>query len=803
VAPTWPLDQFIAVNPHWAWRSQNVASSAAALGVLAGTRLTPERDWFQQSWRSGLIEPVDLAASAATPADRAAAQSVLEGSAPLGSPESLASPCAARLPLVVDLLDAHTRPPGGMTWRERVTHQISQHAAAFFDEHQARWPMHRQRGLFGTWREQTLRDRILPWRRGRQPVAALLHDLSADPAAAIGQGLQAIGLPPSARTEYLSAALMSMHGWAAWCAYRRWQAQLQGGTDDHIVELLAIIISWERLLWAELPASEAQPQAAWLAQWSAVHGAIASLEVAQRVDWQLQTALEHSYQRRLIAGLKAPTAGAATSPPTAQAVFCIDVRSEVFRRALEAVAPRVHTRGFAGFFGLPIAYSPLGAEAARPQLPGLLAPAVCTTDAAKNDTDGQPLALTLAARRRTALQRGQRWRDFRTAPSSAFSSVEALGLFAGVDLLRDSLHRREGEPAHQAGLTPADAARLQPCWPDARRDPAAAASLALGILTAMGLVSGFAPLVLLVGHGSQTANNPHAAGLDCGACGGQTGEVNARVLADLLNLEPVRLALRPLGIDIPDGTCFVAALHNTGTDQVLLFDTEAVPSTLSSALAELQGQLSQATRLANHERAQNLGLAELHAPQLQSALQRRARDWAEVRPEWGLANCAAFVVAPRSRTRHLNLQGRVFLHDYDPALDPSLAVLTLIMTAPMVVTHWISQQYNASTLDNARYGSGNKLLHNVVGGRIGVFEGNGGDLRIGLPMQSLHDGTRWMHTPQRLSVFIEAPAEHISQVIAEHAVVQDLVGNGWLHLFQIEPNGSAVRRWTAGGWMPA
>jgi uncharacterized protein YbcC (UPF0753/DUF2309 family) len=144
----------------------------------------------------------------------------------------------------------------------------------------------------------------------------------------------------------------------------------------------------------------------------------------------------------------------------------------------------------------------------------------------------------------------------------------------------------------------------------------------------------------------------------------------------------------------------------------------------------------------------------------------------------------------------MNLAGRSFLHDYDHALDPGNKVLTLIMTAPMVVTNWINLQYHASTVDNRRYGSGNKLLHNVVGGHIGVFEGNGGDLRIGLPLQSLHDGEQLRHTPLRLSVYIEAPRAAIESVLSEHATVRDLVDNGWLHLFCIDAfTGRVAQRW--------
>jgi uncharacterized protein YbcC (UPF0753/DUF2309 family) len=107
----------------------------------------------------------------------------------------------------------------------------------------------------------------------------------------------------------------------------------------------------------------------------------------------------------------------------------------------------------------------------------------------------------------------------------------------------------------------------------------------------------------------------------------------------------------------------------------------------------------------------------------------------------------------------------------------------------MIVAHWINMQYYGSTVDNRRYGSGNKLLHNVVGGRIGVFEGNGGDLRIGLPWQSIHNGAEWQHTPLRLTVVIDAPTSWIEAVIERHEIVRQLVENRWLYLFRLDEAG--------------
>lgn len=770
IAPVWPLDRFIAVNPWWGFTSQSLPEAARRLHGLNGTVAT----WSSADYRAALARGEITRESLAAALRRRG--TAAEVDAFLARPDH-ASAGAPRLRLT-DWLEASACEGKGLPLSTVVIHAIGQHCASWFDQGQALWRPVAGEGLYAAWRRITARDHGLSLLTGIPGIAARIAALPEDPGQLLADACRA--LRPGAPERYFTALLLSVNGWAGWCAGLAWRAHQQGGKDDNLRQLLAIRLAWDWVL-ADLTGDDTL-RAAWrrtLAEDDAPF---------DDTPWIWQEALEIAWQAGVNAELaRAEPAPAAGRPPL-EAVFCIDVRSEPLRRALEAQHPGIRTHGFAGFFGLPIDYLPPGGDSARPQLPGLLTPALRVTAIA--NSEGRTVGLSNGIRAR--LMRERSWQDYRTSASGGFGFVEALGLGYVWKLVRDTLGSRT--PEHPDGLTADEAAQLQPVLQGVSLDQAA--ELAGAVLAAMSLPLDLAPWVLLTGHGSGTVNNPHAAGLDCGACCGQTGEVNARVLASILNDPGVRERLAARGMLLPADTRFIAALHDTVTDEITLYDAP------TEDLIPVRQWLAAASARTRRERAPALGLADHDDTSLAKALRQRGRDWSEVRPEWGLANNAGFIAAPRERTRHLDLHGRCFLHDYDASRDPEYQVLELILTAPVVVAHWINLQYYASTVDNRRWGSGDKVLHNIVGGNIGVFEGNGGDLRTGLPLQCLHDGQRWMHTPLRLTVWLEAPCEAVDAILTRHENVRALVEGGWLHLACIEPGGGAVRqREPAGHWV--
>jgi uncharacterized protein YbcC (UPF0753/DUF2309 family) len=756
IPPLWPLTASVAVNPYLGHAEEDLALTSTKLARAAGVRATMPCSWYREKMRQGIIGAHHLeAAWRRAPAD--------------GKPASLAMLQAAiaahddapaqALPSMAQLAGDAT----GLDWPGLVTDCMGLWASGFFDEGLAFWPSQVNACAWREWKAFATHD-LTPEIFGLRHFARGVTQLPDDALQSIRESLAALEVPAEAQTSYCHQLLLTLGGWSQYARYRRWIAEQAGSSDATLLALLAIRLTWEKSLYAQYRSDIT-------ARWRSIlarHAEAPRVETGQSVEAILQAALEGAYQEKLARKLRMPRSQPAHGRVALQAIFCIDVRSEVFRRALESQASAIQTMGFAGFFGLAASYCSQGSDLEEKRLPVLLTPQF-------RAAEGIAAQAMPEAQQRVRARASRAWGRFTRAAVSSFAFVEAAGLAYAAKLLARVIGKAHADCAHAPGFISGQSLHER-------------ADAAERILRAMSLTEDFAPLVLIIGHGASARNNPHLSSLQCGACGGHAGDVSARLLASLLNDRAIRQELQARGIDLPDDTVFVAGLHNTTTDDVILFDADFAHDA-ADRIAQARRWLIDAGLAARRERSQRF--VPQDAPQ---ALQQRALDWAQVRPEWGLAGCRAFIAAPRHRTLGVKLDGQVFLHDYDAAKDESHAVLELVLTAPVVVASWISLQYYGSVVSPELFGSGRKVLHNVCGG-IGVLEGNGGELRAGLPWESIHDGERLLHEPLRLTVCIEAAPQAISRILEKHPQVRTLFDQGWMSLFTLNERGEMDRRY--------
>ncbi len=479
-------------------------------------------------------------------------------------------------------------------------------------------------------------------------------------------------------------------------------------------------------------------------------------------------AQERKIERRLLSQLDRLDPGTPVRIPEAQLVFCIDVRSEGLRRHLEATGP-YDTIGFAGFFGVAMSVRRLEWDHSEPRCPVLVKPSVGAFERPIDGPGRRDAVDAMLARDRLRAGATAVHASTKYGLGAPFVMAEAAGWIAGpVAAVRTLSPLRRSATARPPTVMELNSTANGGLDLDQRVFSAEA------VLKTMGLTSCFAPLIVLCGHASDNVNNPHATALDCGACAGASGQDNARTVARLLNDVEVRAGLRERAIDVPDTTHFAAALHDTVSDRVHILDAHDIPPARHDTLSRLVADLDVAGRRQSAQRAR-------HLPGPSAAVRSRGGDWAQVRSEWGLARNNSFIIGPRSMTVGLNLDGRSFLHTYDADQDPDGKVLETIMTAPLVVAHWISSQYYFSTVDPDTFGAGDKLIHNITA-NTGVISGEHGDLRIGLPLQSTHIGHRRHHQPVRLLAVIQAPLERIERVIDDNAILTTLVGGSWIRI---------------------
>lgn len=798
VPPLWPLADYVAVNPCVGLTDRPFLDACQLLSNVRDCDLLMSRQYFRSLYEEGRLTAQDLdvvrAQCLTEYPDWYDNMDVSDMSAWLTGSDHAPANTAIRFRTVAEAVDQWQE----SSWSSHIINDITRHCAAHYDEGQAAWlSPWADATLYTGWREAAQLSRRMDL-LGLPGFRALVANLPANPQQAVKELLVALDVPPSHWRLFLLCQAFSLAGWASHIRYRVREAEFAGQEDDDLIGLVAMRLAYDVAL-ARAPGVP-WPLPLWPTDADLREGDAAlpvpTTDVLAR--YALQVAAERVYRRELIQKLVTRSATQRESARKAlQMVFCIDVRSEIMRRNLESVHESIETFGFAGFFGMPLEYVPMGFAKGTPQCPVLLQPSFQVHEAVRGISGA--LEDDVTQKRLGVRQARKLWKSFQVSATACFSFVESLGLSYIGKLLTDSLHwTRPVASAETDGL----ADRLIPQrGPDIHAehnhglDANRRIDLAEGMLRNLGLTSGFARIVSLCGHASDVTNNPYRAALDCGACGGHSGKPNARVAAALLNDVDVRIGLAAREIEIPNDTWFLAAVHNTTTDVIELCDVSQVPTSHADDLAQIQLWLEEGGRLSRIERCPRLGSPDA------ADIVRRSCDWAEVRPEWGLAGNAAFIVAPRSRTVGLDLGGRTFMHSYDHRLDSELKVLELIMTAPMVVTNWINMQYYASTVDPVAFGSGNKVIHNVVG-QFGVLQGNGGDLMTGLPWQSVHDGNTHQHDPLRLLVVIDAPRPSVQQIIEKHAIVRNLVMNGWVSLVAWENDDFYY--WTAQeAWEPA
>jgi hypothetical protein len=717
--------------------------------------------------------------------------------------------------------------------------------AGYLDQGLAHWVMpHRERGIHGCFLElygTPVAAHCAPWARVLPQIVADDRRAGRTPIASVAHSLTALGVADSERADYLTATLLALRGWAGMVRQieerpDRVPAKVLPAT---LVGYLAVRLLLERAaldyaarhelgrpeplsslrayLRGHVPpiAAATTQERAWplfhvaqlcgldasiVEQWSSDDVGRIESELNELTRLRQRQVLHRAYERavrhRLYDALIRHTPREPPASPLFQAIFCLDEREESIRRHLEEVEPEAETCSTAGFFSVPMYHQ--GATDAHPRP---LCPVIIRPDHFVPEVEEEPDAF--AGRSRRAQRRAAGFLGYNVHYGSrmAVRGAVLMTLVGGLMLVPlvfrvvfpwlASRWRRVRETTTTPARTRLRLERddtAPPIGKYAGFTVAEMAAIVRRVLEETGLAGRLSELVLVVGHGSISLNNPHESAHDCGACGGGRGGPNARAFAQMANDARVRELLAREGIRIEPSTWFVGAQRNTCNNTIERFDDDLVPADVRPLLERAHDAFDIARRREAHERCRRFDSAPTWYPPLAALahVEGRAGDLAQPRPEYGHATNAFCVIGRRSRTAGLFLDRRAFLVSYDPTRDDDGAILARIMAAVVPVVAGISLEYYFSYVDPTGYGCGTKLPHNVTS-LLGVMDGAQSDLRTGLPWQMVE-----IHEPTRLAIVIEAPADRVLQIVGTNPVIERFVTNRWIWVACLDVNTGAL-----------
>jgi hypothetical protein len=731
--------------------------------------------------------------------------------------------------------------------------------AAFLDQGLAHWPLPwREAGFYRSFCKLYRQAGGPPdrWLRGLQRELARLEDQNIGPLESIRESLEQLGVGPDEWDAFMADTLLALRGWAGMVA----QIELRGDRavlpvpPGSVIDFVAVRLILDRFAVAHVarenleyrgPLSQVraairprlekhwppsvEQRAFQVFQLAQIVGL--SPDVLYRLDldqWativrEIETfnGLERrrifhlAYEKRFTTQtldaitLHARRKTGRPAAPRFQVSCCLDEREESFRRHLEEIAPDVETFGAAGFYNVAMYYRGAAEAHFVPLCPAVMRPQHWVTEEVADDAEE-------IFRRRTRTRRALGTASHRIhVGSRTFAGGAVLtglvGVLASFPLVARILFPRLTAQIRQlfgriVQVPVATRLRLERSQPtpgsenghvgynlDEMTDAGGR------LLRDIGLTSGFARLVVLLGHGSASLNNPHESAHDCGACGGSPGGPNARAMAQVLNDPRVRRRLAGDGLIVPDDTVFVGGYHNTCDDSVTFADLDRIPASHAADFAYAREALDQTRARNAHERCRRFMSAPLtlsFAAALEH-VEQRAEDLAETRPEFGHATNAITIVGRREWTRGLFLDRRAFLASYDPTQDDAnCTILMRLLGAVFPVCSGINLEYYFSYVDNTGFGCGTKLPHNLAA-LLGVMDGAASDLRTGLPWQMVE-----IHEPVRSLFVLETTAERMQSVMDRNEMIARLSRNGWVLLTLIDPETRAISVYQNGQFRP-
>lgn len=694
--------------------------------------------------------------------------------------------------------------------------------------------------------------------RWLRPLSAELRRQRAaqlTPLGSIAESLSLLGVAGPEEESFLTETLLALGGWAGmlWQMETNAEWTIRPAPRGTLVEYLAVRLILERLALAHLaretlgwsdsvqelrpvlrarvphsPAASVDQRAYLVFQLAQLRGwspedlaRLSRAEWGRLVEelesfsqWERRRIFHRAYERRYrIEALDALACHNGSAPPPRpapkfQVVTCIDDREESFRRHLEEIEPACETFGAAGFFATVMYYRGAADAHFIPLCPIVVKPQhYVREEVASEQADNH----ARRAQTRRLLGTASHW--FHTGSRSFLAGVftSLVGSLASFPLVMRILFPRLTARLRRLGsrfVQPPAATQLRIERSAPNPGPLEEQlGFSLEEMTAnvarqlqdIGLTRGFARLVILIGHGSSSLNNPHESAYNCGACGGGRGGPNARAFSQMANDPRVRRRLAAQGLDLPPDAVFIGAYHNTCDDSLTWFDLDRLPESHRGDFEAARRVFDEARERNAHERCRRFESAPLSLTPAEALrhVEERAEDLSQARPEYNHATNALSVVGRRDRTRGLFLDRRAFLTSYDPTQDDAEhTILARILAAVIPVCAGISLEYYFSCVDVAVLGCGSKLPHNIAA-LLGVMEGAASDLRPGLSYQMIE-----IHEPLRLLFVIETTPAAMLAIMDRNPTIGRLVRNGWVQLATLDPDGPTIHLFQSGEFQP-